>query len=52
MSEERFDRLENQLSQVIHSIAVMQQNMATKSDLAVLEQKSLWNRAESLWNAG
>jgi FtsZ-binding cell division protein ZapB len=27
MSEERFDRLENQLAQVIQSIATMQQNM-------------------------
>jgi hypothetical protein len=27
MSEERFDRLENQLTQVIQSIATMQQNM-------------------------
>jgi chromosome segregation ATPase len=39
MSEERFDRLENQLTQVIQSIAFMQQNMATKQDLAAVEQK-------------
>jgi chromosome segregation ATPase len=39
MSDERFDRLESQLSQVIESIATMQQNMATKQDLAVVEQK-------------
>ena len=46
MSEERFDRLENQLTQVIQAvgtmqqnIATMQQNMATKQDLAAIEQK-------------
>jgi bacterioferritin (cytochrome b1) len=39
MSEERFDRLENQLTQVIQAIGTMQQNMATKQDLAVVEQK-------------
>jgi predicted RNase H-like nuclease (RuvC/YqgF family) len=39
MSEERFDRLDSQLSQVIHGMTVMQQNMATKQDLAVIEQK-------------
>jgi uncharacterized coiled-coil protein SlyX len=39
MSDERFDRLENQLSQVIQSIATMQQNMASKQDLAAVEQK-------------
>ena len=46
MSDERFDRLESQLSQVIQSIATMQlnmatmqQNMATKQDLAAVEQK-------------
>jgi hypothetical protein len=38
MSDERFDRLENQLAQVIQSIATMQQNMATKQDLAAVEQ--------------
>ena len=39
MSEERFDRLESQLTQVIQAIGTMQQNMATKQDLAVVEQK-------------
>lgn len=39
MSDERFDRLESQLSQVIQSIATMQLNMATKQDLAAVEQK-------------
>ena len=39
MSEERFDRLESQLSQVIQAIGTMQQNMATKQDLAAVEQK-------------
>jgi hypothetical protein len=29
MSEERFDRLDSQLSQVIQGMAVMQQSMAT-----------------------
>jgi predicted RNase H-like nuclease (RuvC/YqgF family) len=38
MSEERFDRLENQLVQVIQAISTMQQNMATKQDLAVVQQ--------------
>jgi ubiquinone biosynthesis protein UbiJ len=38
MSEERFDRLESQLSQVIQAIATMQQNIATKQDLAVVQQ--------------
>jgi hypothetical protein len=52
MSEERFDRLENQLTQVIQgmsvmqqnmsvmqqNIAVMQENMATKQDLALVQQ--------------
>jgi hypothetical protein len=45
MSEERFDRLENQLNQVIQgmtvmqqNMAVMQQNMATKQDLALVQQ--------------
>jgi ubiquinone biosynthesis protein UbiJ len=52
MSEERFDRLESQLSQVIQAIGTMQQNMgtmqqnitamqqnmATKQDLAVVQQ--------------
>ena len=38
MSEERFDRLESQLSQVIQGMAAMQQNMATKQDLAVIEK--------------
>jgi chromosome segregation ATPase len=55
MSEERFDRLESQLSQVIQgmgmmqqniiglqqNMSAMQQNMATKQDLAVVEQKVL-----------
>jgi uncharacterized coiled-coil DUF342 family protein len=39
MSEERFDRIENQLTQVIQAVTFMQQNMATKQDLAVIEQK-------------
>jgi uncharacterized coiled-coil protein SlyX len=38
MSEERFDRLESQLAQVIQAIGIMQQNMATKQDLAVVQQ--------------
>jgi predicted nucleic acid-binding Zn-ribbon protein len=40
MSEERFDRLENQLTQVIQGMAVMQQNMtAMQQNMAVVEQK-------------
>jgi predicted nucleic acid-binding Zn-ribbon protein len=39
MSEERFDRLESQLSQVIQGMTVIQQNMTTKQDLATVEQK-------------
>ncbi len=39
MSEERFDRLESQLTQVIQAIGTMQQNMATKQDLAAVEQR-------------
>ena len=52
MSEERFDRLENQLAQVIQGMTVMQQNMtamqqnivdiqqnmATKQDLALVQR--------------
>ncbi len=38
MSEERFDRLENQLTQVIQAVSVMQQNMTTKQELAGLVQ--------------
>jgi hypothetical protein len=38
MSEERFDRLESQLAQVIQAIGTMQQNMATKQDLAAVRQ--------------
>jgi hypothetical protein len=45
MSEERFDRLENQLNQVIQGMSVirtdmsaMQENMATKQDLALVQQ--------------
>ncbi len=38
MSEERFDRLESQLAQVIQAIGTMQQNMATKQDLAIVQQ--------------
>jgi hypothetical protein len=45
MSEERFDRLESQLNQVIQgmsvmqqNMSVMQQNMATKQDLALVQQ--------------
>lgn len=37
MSEERFDRLESQLTQVIQAIGTMQQNMATKQDLAAMQ---------------
>jgi uncharacterized coiled-coil protein SlyX len=47
MSEERFDRLENQLTQVIQSIATMQQNMtamnhnidAVREDVIALRQR-------------
>ncbi len=40
MSEERFDRLENQLTQVIQGMAVMQQNMTVmQQNMAVVEQK-------------
>jgi septal ring factor EnvC (AmiA/AmiB activator) len=40
MSEERFDRLESQLTQVIQSIGTMQQNMATmQQNLVSVEQK-------------
>jgi hypothetical protein len=39
MSEERFDRLENQLTQLIQAVGTMQQNMATKQDLALLRQE-------------
>jgi uncharacterized protein YoxC len=39
MSEERFDRLESQLTQVIQAIGTIQQNMATKQDLAAVEQR-------------
>jgi chromosome segregation ATPase len=46
MSEERFDRLESQLTQVIQAIgtmqqnmATMQQNMATKQKVSGIEQK-------------
>jgi hypothetical protein len=38
MSEERFDRLENQLTQLIQAVSGMQQNMATKQELAVIQQ--------------
>jgi uncharacterized coiled-coil protein SlyX len=45
MSEQRFDRIENQLNQIIEgmtamqqNMAVMQQNMATKQDLALVQQ--------------
>jgi uncharacterized coiled-coil protein SlyX len=38
MSEERFDRLESQLAQVIQAIGTMQQNIATKQDLAIVQQ--------------
>jgi hypothetical protein len=37
MSEERFDRLESQLTQVIQAIGTIQQNMATKQDLAAMQ---------------
>ncbi len=61
MSEERFDRLESQLTQVIQgmtvmqqnmavmqqNMTVMQQNMATKQDLADLEE-ALRNRIDSV----
>jgi chromosome segregation ATPase len=40
MSEERFDRLENQLTQVIQGMAVMQQNMTVmQQNMTVVEQK-------------
>lgn len=39
MSKERFDLLESQLAQIIQGMGVMQQNMATKQDLAVIDQK-------------
>jgi predicted nucleic acid-binding Zn-ribbon protein len=40
MSEERFDRLENQLNQVIQGMAVMQQNMASMDrKVSGIEQK-------------
>jgi chromosome segregation ATPase len=39
MSEERFDRLEGQLNQVIQAIGSMQQNMSTKQDVAAVDQK-------------
>ncbi|PSB57586.1 hypothetical protein [Chamaesiphon polymorphus] len=39
MSEERFDRLESQLAQIIQAIGTMQQNMATKQDLALVGQE-------------
>jgi hypothetical protein len=39
MSEERFDRLENQLNQVIQGVSVMQQNMAVmQQNMAVMQQ--------------
>jgi hypothetical protein len=38
MSEKRFDRLESQLNQVIQGMTVIQQNMATKQDLALVQQ--------------
>jgi chromosome segregation ATPase len=38
MSEERFDRLESQLSQLIQGMGTMQQDMATKQDLAMMQQ--------------
>jgi chromosome segregation ATPase len=39
MSEERFDRLENQLTQVIQAIGTMQQNMATiQQNMATMQQ--------------
>jgi chromosome segregation ATPase len=40
MSEERFDRLESQLSQVIQGMGMMQHNMATmQQNMTVVEQK-------------
>jgi predicted nucleic acid-binding Zn-ribbon protein len=40
MSEERFDRLESQLTQVIQGMAVMQQNMASmEQKVSGIEQK-------------
>ena len=40
MSEERFDRLESQLTQVIQAIGTMQQNMATiQQNLSSVDQK-------------
>jgi chromosome segregation ATPase len=39
MSEERFDRLENQLTQVIQGMAVMQQNMTVmQQNMTVMQQ--------------
>jgi chromosome segregation ATPase len=40
MSDERFDRLENQLSQVIQAIGTMQQNMATmQQSIGTMQQE-------------
>ncbi|WP_310417893.1 hypothetical protein [Chamaesiphon sp. OTE_8_metabat_110] len=40
MSEERFDRLENQLSQVIQALGTMQQSMSTmQQNMAGIEQR-------------
>ncbi len=39
MSEERFDRLENQLGQVIQGMATMQQNMSTiQQNMSTMQQ--------------
>jgi chromosome segregation ATPase len=40
MSEERFDRLENQLTQVIQGMSAMQQNMTVmQQDMAIMQEK-------------
>jgi hypothetical protein len=45
MSEERFDRLENQLNQVIQGMSVMQQNMAVmQQNMAVMQQNMATNQ--------
>ncbi len=41
MSEERFDRLENQLAQVIQGMSAMQQNMTTMQQNMITMQQSI-----------
>jgi DNA-binding protein YbaB len=54
MSEERFDRLESQLAQIIQNMATKQdlaaveQNMATKQDLAAQQITALQNNVNAL----